>query len=218
MKRYLIIPQAIAFFLVTLVAAPVSMTGAAFAQQAEPASIAIIDTRRLFSESLVSQDIREQLVGFSQNLSRDENRIREELIEEKEQLDRQQSLMAPEAFEDRYGELQQRADELNRRIDLHQKRLNVAQVRANRELQRVLTPIIQKTADRTGATVVLEKGQIVYQRSGLDITTDVIEELDKELPSLEVELPSEADVVEMERQAQQGGIPQQGGVPQQGRR
>lgn len=209
MKRFLIIPQTIAFLLVALVGMPIVASSDVQAQQAEPATVAVIDTRRLFSESLVSQDIREQLMEFSQTLDREQSQIRDQLMAEKEELDKQQSLMAPEAFEDRYGQLQQKANDLNRKADVHQKRLNVAQVRANRELQRVLTPIIQKVSDNSGATIVLEKAQIVYQKSGLDITTEVIESLDRELSSLKVELPSEADIAEMERQARQGGIQQQ---------
>lgn len=89
-------------------------------------------------------------------------------------------------------------------MDLHQKQLNLAQARANRDLQKVLTPIISDVADKKGVTVVLEKAQIVYQTTGLDITTEVIELLDKKLPTLKVQLPTEAEILELERQAQQG--------------
>ena len=131
-------------------------------------------------------------------------------MKEKDQLDKQKSLMAQEAYEDKYRQLKGRADDLNRKADIHQKQLNVAQVRANRELQRVLTPIIEKVAEKSGATIVLEKGQIVYQEPGLDVTTEVIERLDKQLPSLKVALPSEAEILEMEREARAGGVPSAG--------
>lgn len=204
MKQFLIIPQTLALLLAILVGANLA-SGEAEAQQLKPAVIVVIDSRRLFSESLVSKDIRQQLTSISQTFASSENKVKEELLKEKESLDKQKSLMAQEAYEDKYSQLKSRADDLNRQADIHQKQLNVGQVRANRELQRVLTPIIQKVSERRGATVVLEKAQIVYQEPGLDVTTEVIEHLDKELPTLKVELPSEAEILEMERQARAGG-------------
>lgn len=204
MKRILTTFKAIIVAVAVLVGTQFPGAGEAVAQQLKPAVIAVIDSRRLFSESLVSKDIRSQLTAFSQTFAAEENKKKEALLKEKEEIDKQRSLMAQEAYEDRYNQLKARADEFNRRADIQQKQLNVAQVRANRELQRVLTPIIQKVADKRGATVVLEKAQIVYQQSGLDITTEVIESLDREMPSLKVELPSEAEILEMERQARAG--------------
>jgi len=203
MKKLLIIPQ-ILIVLVAISAATGVGSTTASAQQLKPAVIAVIDQRRLFSESLVSKDIRQQLTSISQTFASEENKIKEELLKEKDQLDKQKSLMAQEAYEDKYNQLKSRADDLNRKVDIHQKQLNVAQVRANRELQRVLTPIIQKVADSRGATVVLEKAQIVHQQPGLDITTEVIENLDRELPTLKVVVPTEAEILEMERQARAG--------------
>ena len=205
MKRILTITQTFIIAFLAIAGVQAMSMGDVYAQQLKPSVIAVIDSRRMFSESLVSKDIRQQLSSISQNFAVDENKVKEDLLAEKDQIDKQKSLMAQEAYEDKYVQLKSRADQLNRKADIHQKQLNVAQVRANRELQRVLTPIIQKIAEKRGATVVLEKAQIVYQQTGLDITTDVIESLDRELPTLKVELPSEAEILEMERQAQSGG-------------
>ena len=204
MKRILTISQTFIIAFIAIAGFQAMSIGAVSAQQLKPAVIAVIDSRRLFSESLVSKDIRQQLTSISQTFAAEENKVKEGLLAEKQQIDNQKSLMAQEAYEDKYAQLKARADQLNRTADIHQKQLNVAQVRANRELQRVLTPIIQKVSEKRGATVVLEKAQIVYQQAGLDITTEVVESLDRELPTLKVELPSETEILEMERQARSG--------------
>jgi len=204
MKRILTISQTFIIAFIAVAGFQAVSIGTAAAQQLKPAVVAVIDSRRLFSESLVSKDIRQQLTSISQTFAAEENKVKEELLAEKQQIDSQKSLMAQEAYEDKYAQLKARADQLNRKADIHQKQLNVAQVRANRELQRVLTPIIQKVSEKRGATIVLEKAQIVHQQAGLDITTEVVESLDRELPTLKVELPSEAEILEMERQARSG--------------
>jgi hypothetical protein len=43
----------------------------------------------------------------------------------------------------------------------------------------------------------------VWQREGLDITTEVIETLDKQMPTLKVVLPTEAEIMQMINQVQQ---------------
>lgn len=171
----------------------------------KPATIAIIDSRRLFSESKVSDDIRQQLTKVSQQYATEENGVKEKLLKDKDELDKQRGLLVQEAFEEKYNDLKRRADQLNRQADLHQKQINVAQMRANRELQKVLNPIIKQVAEQRGATIILEQSQIVWQADGMDITKSVIDLLDKQLPSLKVQIPTEAEIIEMENQARQGG-------------
>ena len=205
MKRLIKSLLAASLMVTAFMASSVGFSTTVAAQAAKPAVIIVIDSRRLFSESLVSKDIRGQLTQVSQTFGAEENATKEKLIKEKEDLDKQRALLPQAAYEQKYNELKNRADQLNRKVDLDQKKLNVTQVRANQALQRVLNPIIAQVADKKGATVVLEKAQIIHQAPGLDVTTEVIELLDKQLPSLKVQVPSEAEILELERQAQQGG-------------
>lgn len=206
MKRFQAIYMLPVLAVAIVVSAIAGSTAPVLAQTAiKPASIAIIDSRRLFSESKVSDDIRQQLTKVSQQYATDENGVKEKLLKEKDELDKQRGLLVQEAFEEKYNDLKRRADQLNRQADLHQKQINVAQMRANRELQKVLNPIIKQVAEQRGATIILEQSQIVWQADGLDITKSVIDLLDKQLPSLKVQIPTEAEIIQMENQAQQGG-------------
>ncbi|MBW7836155.1 MAG: OmpH family outer membrane protein [Sphingomonadales bacterium] len=205
MKRLIKSLLAASLMVTAYMASSVGFSTTAQAQAMKPAVIIVIDSRRLFSESLVSKDIRSQLTQVSQTFGAEENATKEKLLKEKEDLDKQRALLPQAAYEQKYNELKNRADQLNRKVDLDQKKLNVTQVRANQALQRVLNPIIAQVADKKGATIVLEKAQIIHQAPGLDVTTEVIELLDKQLPSLKVQVPSEAEILELERQAQQGG-------------
>ncbi len=205
MKRIIAASISAAYLLIGIAITSVAVTGQASAQAAKPAIVAIIDSRRLFSESLVSKDIRDQLMSLNQSLTAGENVTKEAILKEKDDLERQKSLLVQEAFEEKYNQLKQKADKLNRDIEIHRQQVNVAQAKANKELQRVLQPMIAKIAERKSATMVFEKSQIVWQASGMDITTEVIELLDKELPTLKVQLPSEAEIMELINQAQRQG-------------
>lgn len=187
----------------TMVGTVVGYTTTAIAQTFKPAVIAVVDQRKLFSDSKVSKDIRQQLTTVSQGFATTENTTKDKLLKEKDELDKQRGLLVQEAFEEKYNDLKRRADQLNRQADLHQKQLNVAQVRANQELQQVLMPIISQVSDKKGATIVLEASQVVHVTPGLDITAEIVSLLDQKLPTLKIKLPTEAEIVQMEREAQQ---------------
>jgi outer membrane protein len=194
------------FYAVSLFVASIGALGAVQAAPAtggKAAVVAIIDSRRLFGESLVSKDIREQLMSLNSGLVAKETTTKDALLKEKDELDKQKSIIAQEAYEAKYNVLKQKADKLNRDAEIHRQQMNVAQAKANESLQRVLQPIIAKVAEQRGATIVFEKSQLVWQRDGMDITTEVIETLDKQLPSLKVTLPTEAEIMQMINQAQQ---------------
>jgi Skp family chaperone for outer membrane proteins len=176
---------------------------AAQAAGSKAAVVAIIDSRRLFGESLVSKDIREQLMSLNNGLVTKENATKDGLLKEKDDLDKQKTVIAQEAYEAKYNVLKQKADKLNRDSEIHRQQMNVAQAKANEALQRVLQPIIGRVAEQKGATIVFEKSQLVWQREGLDITTEVIETLDKQMPTLKVVLPTEAEIMQMINQVQQ---------------
>lgn len=192
---------AIALFVISLGA--IGAVQAATPVKGKAAVVAIIDSRRLFGESLVSKDIREQLMTLNSAFVKTETATKNELLKEKDDLDKQKTVIAQEAYEAKFSVLKQKADKLNRDSEMHRQQMNVAQAKANEDLQRVLQPIIASVAEARGATIVFEKSQLVWQRDGLDITTEVIETLDKRLPTLKVTLPTEAEIMQMINQAKQ---------------
>lgn len=201
MKRFIRTAMIPAFTVAGLMTAAVSLPTVAGAQTLKPATVGTINQSRLFRESLVSQDIRKQLTQFSQTFGNEENNTKTALLKEKDDLEKQRPIIGDAVFEQKFAALKGKADQLNRKMDLHQKQLNVAQMRANQALQKVLMPIITQVANQKGATVVLEKSQVVYNVDGLDMTTEVIELLNKQLPTLKVALPTEAEIIEMEKKA-----------------
>lgn len=204
MKRFIrtaIIPAFAAAGLMTSVAVVPTVAGA---QTLKPATIAVLDQRRLLQDSLVSKDIANQFRTISNGFLTEENNIKNGLMKEKEDLEKQRPIIGEQAFAQKFDALSKKADNFNRKADIHQKQLNVAQARAQRDLNKVLGPIIQQVADGKGATVVLERSQLVHVGAGLDLTTEVMERLNKQLPTLKVSLPTEAEILEMENKARAG--------------
>jgi outer membrane protein len=176
------------------------------ASAAKSAVVSIVDSRRINSESMVSKDIRDQLMAINTSMTTKETATRDGLIKERDDLEKQKTVIAQEAYEAKYNALKKKAEGFNREAEIHRQQLNVAQGKAYQAVGNVVLPIVRRVAERKGATIVFEKSQVVWASGGMDITTEVIEALDKELPTYKITLPTEAEVLQLinEAQAQQG--------------
>lgn len=160
------------------------------AQAVPAAKIMFIDFTRVTQESLVGQDVAAQLDSNRVKLETRAGNLDQQLQLERQELQRQQSIIAPDAFEERVRGFQQRQlsaqNELEQLNNQHQR----AAQQASLEIQRVLRPIIISVMDGRGATIVMDKNTVYHSIGGLDGTTTVIEKLNAALSSFAVTFPS----------------------------
>jgi len=170
--------------------APLAPTSVANAQSVGEAKIILVDFNRVTTEALVGRDVAAQLESNRVNIEGRASELDQGLATERSELERQQSLLAPDAFEERVRAFSQRQlaarTELEQRNAQHQR----AAQQASLEIQRVLRPIILAIMEERGATVVLDKMTVYHSVGGLDATTQVIERLDSAMSSFQITLPS----------------------------
>ena len=112
-----------------------------------------------------------------------------ELAAEDENLKTQSAIMPQEAYNQKAAEFQEKVVAYRNNVQLKSRQLEIAITNANTEVERALKPILQKMLQDTGATMLLDRTIVTEQIPGLDVTTRIIEQLDIDLPSLEVVLP-----------------------------
>ena len=172
--------------------APLAPVSVASAQAVGEAKIILVDFNRVTTEALVGQDVAAQLESNRVKIEGRASELDQALAAERADLERQQSLLAPDAFEERVRAFSQR--QLAARTELEQ--LNAQHQRAAQqaslEIQRTLRPIILNIMEERGATIVLDKLTVYHSVGGLDATTQVIEKLDGALSSFQITLPSAA--------------------------
>ncbi len=160
------------------------------AQMVEGARIVIVDFNRVTTESLVGQDVAAQLESNRVSVEARAGDLDTQLKSDEEELRRQRNIIAPDAFQERlrgFNQKQQEArDELQQRNLQHQR----AAQQASLEIQRTLRTIILEVMNTHGATIVLDRAIIYHSTGGLDVTTEVIELLDRALSQFEVTLPN----------------------------
>lgn len=175
--------------LALLVAIPTTLraqTDQTPSSQLPEAIIAVIDYHRIMREAKASQSIRSQIeakrVVYQEELTAQE----EMLVEEEQTLKKQRTLLSPEAFsekrrvfEEKYGEVQQLVQSRRRELD----RLTAL---ATDQVKRVLITVVSGLVDEYGFNMVIAHSEVLFFSPRLDLTDRVLQQLDAQLPSIEL--------------------------------
>lgn len=163
----------------------------AIAQEIPTAKIIVVDTRLIGTNSAVAQDMNRQINQIQNDLQAEIEAENAALRTESQEIEAQRALQPQEVFAQRSEEFRLKVSQHQQNLQQKQLRLERVLIDANEEVQRVLKPILQNVLQQTGATMMIEKANVMEQIPGLDVTTRVIEQLDLALPALKIELPAE---------------------------
>ena len=147
--------------------------------------IGVIDPQRIFNDANAGKKAKEALSSFSKNRQALMEMDEKELRRMEEDFIKQASVLSPtakrereEMFRRRMQEYQQKVTELNREVQEKQKDV----LEAFREK---VEAVVAKVAKRLGLHMVVDKskgGPTLYHEESLDISTQVIEEFNREYP------------------------------------
>ena len=167
------------------------MASVAAAQQATPPNIAVINVKKVFLEAAAIQSIRSQIDKQIATYKKEITRQESELRAKQQELSRQKTLLDPEAYRERRGDVDRRLGRLERYSQNRKRVVERAFARARTTVLQTLRDIVNKFAEEKGFTVVFRKSQFLFVSPQYEVTQEIIKRLDAELPTVKVELPSE---------------------------
>lgn len=151
--------------------------------------ILIVDLQQMLQDSKAAKAVQSVLNQQYGTYSKGVAQREDELRKQREELERQRTVLAPETFNMRATELQQRYDALGKEV---QGRRQALQQSLNESMNKVKTAALEVVADivkERKANLVIEKQAMVFEAEDLDITAEAIKRLDQKLPSVPVNLP-----------------------------
>jgi len=167
-----------------LAALTAALSGCATGTKIE-GKIGLMDPARVLNDSNAGKKAKDSLAAFSKNRQALIEMEEKELRRMEEDFIKQASVLSPAAktereqvFRRRMAEYQQKAGELNREVQEKQKDVLEA-------FRDKVEAVVAKIAKRNGLQVVIDKGKggpAIYGDEELDITSQVIEEFNKEYP------------------------------------
>lgn len=183
-----------------IVAATVALGGVVFVQpkhalaqnagqQLPTVVMAIVDVQRIMRVSAASVSIRDQIdqvrSGFQADLDAKEERLRKT----DEDLKRQRAILAPAAFEEKRKAFEEEVLGVQREVQGRNSVIERAIGDATAQIREKLIPILAAIMEERGASVLLDKSQVLVSDKNLEVTTAALNRLNKSLPEVTVEIP-----------------------------
>lgn len=190
MKRFIPVAVLLSVLSVPAMAAdtPAATTAAAAANADHfpPAVVAVVDVERILKESTAGKSVRDQLASkrntYQQEVTADEQKLRQA----EQALRQQQATLTPEQFAAKRTEFENQARAAQQRVQGHARALDTALAEALTTIKNNVGQIVADIAASKGATVVLDKGQVIVVEAKLDLTAAVLEQLNRKLPRVDV--------------------------------
>ncbi|MDH3230387.1 MAG: OmpH family outer membrane protein [Alphaproteobacteria bacterium] len=150
--------------------------------------IVVINYAQAIHESKAGQSLRKQFDKQRAVYEKEIKKAETQLEEAQQELKQQQAVLSPEAFARKRQEFQQQAGELQRRAQDRRRSLDQMRDDGLRQIETVLREILGEMVKERGYDIVMNAGPgtgtIVIANKDLFITGEVMERLDKKLPSV----------------------------------
>jgi len=173
------------------------MLGHAQAQQAPPAptpapgaspglNILVVDVQSLLQNSKSAKMVRQQIEQKRAEYAKEISHQEEGLRQERDTLQRQQASLSAEALNQKGREFQQKVNELDKSVQAKRQALERSNADALEKIQEAMLKIITEISKTRKANLVFQRSELVLFDQGFDVTDEVLQKLDEQLPTLTV--------------------------------
>jgi len=163
---------------------------AAPAQRLNPAVVAVVDTQRIFTECAACRAAQTTLQTQLDQLRQRAQTLSQPLQTEQQAIQTAVNALngkQPDAaLTQRIQSLQTRQNQANQELGQGEQNIRSTQAHVAQQISARLNPIINSVMQTRGAAIVVDKGNTLAVSPSLDVTNDVLAQLNQQLPSVSV--------------------------------
>lgn len=148
--------------------------------------VLVVDVQSLLQNSKSAKMVRQQIEQKRAEYAKEISKQEEQLRHERDVLQRQQASLSPAALNQKGREFQAKVNELDRSVQAKRQALERSNAEALQKIQSSMLKIITEIAKQRHANLVFQRGELVLFDQGFDITDEVLQKLDQQLPKLTV--------------------------------
>jgi outer membrane protein len=152
-------------------------------------SIAVIDFGAILQNSAAAKSVRDQVEKQSQTYQSEINKREQELRNTEQDLSRQRSVLSPEAFAEKRRQFEANVADFQRQTNARKDQLQIAFDNGMREVQTSAAQILGEVKVERQVNLVFHANALALNDHNLDLTSEVLQRLDKKLPRVAVKLP-----------------------------
>ena len=150
--------------------------------------IAVIDVVTLLKDSKAAVSMRDQLNEIAKKYTEQEKKKAGDIRKKEEELLRQKKTLTPEAFSDRKNAFEKNVIEFNKDRDAKRKALSKAERDSITKIEEVVEKVVQEIQKKDNITIVVRKSAVILSDPSIDITSKVVEALNKEISTIDVKV------------------------------
>ncbi len=164
------------------VIALVISTAPAMAEQ----KIAVVNIQQIMREAKAADAIRSQMKAKQKSFQEQLDGREKTLQEQDQELAKQRSVLSQEAFEEKYQEFREKAADAQKEVRQKRAALDRGFNAALSQVQEKVFEIVETIAQEKDIDAVISTGQMLYAHPDLDLTQEVLERLNREMPNVNV--------------------------------
>lgn len=152
-------------------------------------NIAVLDLASIRRNATVVKSVLGQLQAYRAEFR---TRIQKEdtaLKAANQELAKKRTLLSPEAFSQERRKFEQKVVEVQKLVQVSKQALDQVNGKAMLEVDNALNSIIKKIAENRNLSLILRRDVTILTSRSLDITAEVLKELNVILPKVQVEKP-----------------------------
>ncbi|MCB1651169.1 MAG: OmpH family outer membrane protein [Alphaproteobacteria bacterium] len=161
----------------------------AYAANAAPLSIGVVDVRYILSQSLAAVSIEDQQRALKDKFLSEISEREKALRDEEQALAESKNTLSSEEYAQRRKDYEQKFLELGRETREKKRALDEISTNAANQLRDALTQVVQEIANESGFNLIISNQNVITGAKDLDITARVLERLNTVLPRVELVNP-----------------------------
>jgi len=148
--------------------------------------VMVVDVQALLQNSKAAKMVRDQIEAKRADYAKEISHQEEALRQERDTLQRQQASLSAEQLNAKGREFQAKVNELDRDVQAKRQALERSNADALQKIQDVMVKIISDIAKERKANLVFQRSELVLFDQGFDVTDQVLQKLDEQMPTLTV--------------------------------
>ena len=153
---------------------------------AQNLTVMVVDVQALLQNSKAAKMVRSQIEQKRGEYTKDISHQEESLRAERDALQRQQASLSPEALNQKGRDFQQKFNVLERNVQGKRQALEKSNGDALQKIQEEMLKIIADIAKQRKSNLVFQRTDLVLFDQAFDVTDEVLQKLDEQLPTLSV--------------------------------
>ncbi len=156
-----------------------------FTAQADT-KIAVLNIQEIMRESLAAKSVKATLENQQKSFQSEMTKKEQDLQAKEKKLSEQRSVLSQEEFEKRVKDFRSQATTAQREVQAKKAKLDKAFADALADIQKSVMDIVSEKAKEKQIQIVVPTSQLLYAEPTLDITDEVLTQLNKRLPKVQV--------------------------------